>query len=84
MAAAKIQNTLGNYKVNTGKLELQFKKDNPMLNDLIYAGVSQILGIGRGPLESPSVTMPSSVMVKFLIDMGILIQEEIEAEALHS
>lgn len=79
-------------KVNIAKLKTQFKVDNPYLNDLIFAGVSQFLGIKSGPIElsgSLMDSLPNAAMLQFLQDAEILIpefqEEEKEKEvALHS
>lgn len=83
--------TIG-LKVNIAKLKSQFKTDNPYLNDLIFAGVSQFLGIKSGPIEmsgSLMDSMPNAAMFQFLQDAEILIPENQEEEkekeiALHS
>ncbi len=69
-------------KVNISKLKKQFVTDNPLINDLIYAGVSQFLGIQRGPIELAGVdtTMPNTAMLQFLQDMEILVSEEVNQE----
>lgn len=76
-------------KVNIAKLKKQFANDSPLINDLVYAGVSQFLGIKNGPIdmELPGmVAMPNFAMLQFLQDMEILVAEEETAEvtALHS
>lgn len=76
-------------KVNIAKLKTQFLKDNPMINDLIYAGVAQFLGIKSGPIEiagmGTDATMPTPAMIQFLKDMEILVTEDVEKEvAIHS
>lgn len=85
---SKPTQTLG-LKVNIAKLKTHFKSDNPYLNDLVFAGVSQYLGIKNGPMDSSigSTTMPNFAMLQFLQDMEILIPEGQEKEkevALHS
>jgi len=70
-------------KVNIAKLKSQFKTDNPYLNDLIFAGVSQFLGIKSGPIEMSAGlidTMPNPAMFQFLQDAEILIPESQEEE----
>jgi hypothetical protein len=74
-------------KVNISKLRTLFLKDQPLINDLVYAGVSQFLGIKNGPieLELPGMTsMPNMAMLQFLQDMEILVPEAEEVGALNS
>jgi hypothetical protein len=60
-----------------------------LINDLVYAGVSQFLGIKSGPIEFDNTTnslgMPNAAMLQFLKDMEILVTEDVEKEVpLHS
>lgn len=79
-------------KVNITKLKTQFKTDVPYLNDLVFAGVSQFLGVKNGPMEMAGITGltpggPHVAMLQFLQDMEILIPEGKEEEkevAIHS
>ena len=92
MAKQSVQTQAVMLKVNIAKLKKQFTTDNPLINDLIYAGVSQFLGIKNGPMEiqlggGESLAMPNVAMLQFLQDMDILVPEDVNQEkevALHS
>ena len=77
------------FKLNTQRVKkLLARTDNPMLNDLIFTGVRQILGIEHGPIEfqTPTgvVTTPNYAMLEFLQDLEILATEKTKEELLHS
>jgi hypothetical protein len=88
--ATKTQEVKIDLKVNIAKLKTQFLKDNPLINDLVYAGVAQFLGIKSFTngieMESSTISsMPNPAMIQFLKDMEILVTEDVEKEvALHS
>lgn len=79
-----------NLKINIEKLKKQFGSahSDSLINDLIYSGVSQFLGISPGPISVVGTDgyLPNISMLQFLQDMDILIpeKEEDKTEVLHS